>query len=160
MQSKGLPGIHLWVSPPVHWPFPKDVPPFGSFFKTPEVSSRPGKGGFHRAPGEGNLRGRAGWTGRITIGGPAAGGFPSPGQGRLDIKSGILDFAGGDSEDGRGLHLGNRQGHPKNGKANLTGVGFKLRPLSHVPQFSPFLGIFLFCRHKRTFFLDRRKFSI
>jgi len=64
--------------------------------------------------------------------GPEARGFPSAGQDRLDFESGVWDFAGGDSEAGRGLHFGNRQGHLKNGKAKVTGVSFQLRPLSQA----------------------------
>jgi len=52
------------------------------------------------------------------------------GQDRLDFESGVWDFAGGDSEAGRGLHFGNRQGHLKNGKGKVTGVSFQLRPFS------------------------------
>ena len=97
-----------------------------------EVSSRRRKEGFHRAHGEGNLRQRAGWGRRVAIGGPEAGGFPSAGQDRLDFESGVCDFAGGDSEAGRDLHLGNRQGHSKNGKTKVIGVRFQLRPPSYM----------------------------
>ncbi len=40
---------------------------------------------------------------RSLHGGSEAGGFPGPGHGRLDIKSGVWDFAGRDREEGRGL---------------------------------------------------------
>jgi len=47
------------------------------------------------------------------------------------FESGVWDFAGGDSEADRDLHLGNRQTHSENGKGKIAGVGFQLRPISH-----------------------------
>ena len=39
----------------------------------------------------------------------------------MDFKPGVYDFAGGNSEEVRGLHLGYRHGHSKGGKAKVTG---------------------------------------
>jgi len=70
---------------------------------------------------------------RLLTGYAEAGSFKSQREDRLDFESGAWDFAGGDSEATRGLHLGHRQGYSEKAEANLQGVKIQLPPLFRMP---------------------------